>query len=158
MNKQILGIFVAILVVAISVMPISSVCAIMPIKITVQGSHFPVGPGEMEPIVAGESGNLLLKVKEWTDIFTGDINGIAKYSGNWLLKASGDSNIIGYWEFEEVTIAGIGTGSLRIGQNNLDLWIESGTCELSGIRGKGLATEIIPNIKYDVQFEIYYFP
>ena len=45
-----------------------------------------------------------------------------------------------YWTFDEVTLEGVGTGGLRIGcGKGGDIWIESGSGELSSIRGRGTA-------------------
>ena len=103
-------------------------------------SHKPTGPGVIDVFSAGESGNSFLTMKDWQDLFSGDITGIAYYTGIVLTKANGESHFIGYWTFDVVTLEGVGTGGLRIGVGHGNLWIESGSGELSSIRGTGTGT------------------
>jgi len=157
MNKKVLVIAVVLMAVAILALPISVVSATKPLTMTLTGIYYMVGGGSMKVFDAGQSGNLIFKIKDlgcvWTgDITAGDIGtwpdptvppvlgGV--YNGYWLVRPTGEGAFPGRFILEDVTIAGVGTGDLTLGSKQEKLWIESGTGDLSSIRGKGTQTEI----------------
>jgi hypothetical protein len=171
MNKKVLGVFGSLLVVAMLALPMSTVSATKPETMTLTGTKTLTGDVDVRSIVAGKppTFNYIELAKNGGGDWTGDIEGFALYSGLALYKANGEFMWIGRWVFEEATIAGR-TGGLRIGtmtKGNYNtggaetkLWIESGTGELSSIRGKG--TEVPPDpydlTVWDYTFEILINP
>lgn len=156
MKKKKLSILVIFLSVAMLALPMSAVSATKPEKITLTGTHNP-GAGTVRVILAGESGNLLMKLKDCEDTWTGGISGVATFSGSWLFDGLVPKTVVGYWIFEEVTILGR-TGGLRIGANGDEVWIESGSGELKGVNGRGTTTTVVPMVSYNYEIELQYHP
>jgi hypothetical protein len=143
-NRKIIVISVALMAIAMLALSVSPAYATKPETMTLTGRKIPTGIGDFNHFPAGESGNSQIKMKDCLDTWVGGIKGTGHYYGSWLVKPSGEVNMIGYWIFEGATVAGVGTGDLRIGQNGLNLWIESGSGDLSSIRGRGTATLTLP--------------
>jgi hypothetical protein len=159
---------VIVLAVAILALPLSATYAKKPVTMTLNAIHFvDEGTGDVKHVEAG-SGNVLVKIKDSGDDWTGDIMGRASYSGSWLITPSGDFVITSQWIFEEVTILGVGTGGLKLGGISAGNFvsgatksivrIESGSGELSGVTGRGTATPLIPMAVYAITLEIQYHP
>jgi hypothetical protein len=151
-NRKVLVIAVACLALAMLVLPMSSAHATKPVTMTLTGIYYIVGGGSMEVLDAGQSGNVLFKIKDLGCVWTGDITAGSLgpplvlggvYNGQWLVKPTGEGAFPGRIILEDVTIAGVGTGDLALGSEQENLWIESGTGDLSSIRGKGTQTEIV---------------
>jgi len=161
MNKKFFGVFVSIFVVVMLALPMSAVYATKPEPIPLTGTKTLTGDAVIRDIFAGT--NLIELAKNGGGDWTGDIEGHALYSGLALYKPNGEFMWVGRWVFEEATIDGR-TGGLRIGsmtkgnyltgEGETKLWIESGTGELSSIRGKG--TEV-PAPPYDFTVWDYTF-
>ena len=149
---------VALMAVAMLALPISVVSATKPTTMTLSGKIYVLGTGSIFP--AGESGNVLLKFRDVPVLWTGDIAGSGVYNGNWLDKG-GDLVLdvgVGTHVLEDVTIDGVGTGDLTIGQNHVwNYFIKSGSGDLSSIRGKGTITMVNP-VTYDYELEIQINP
>jgi hypothetical protein len=156
-KRKVLVIAVALMAVAMLAVPMFSAHATKPVTMTLTGIYYIVGGGSMEVIEAGQSGNVLFKIKDLGCVWTGDITAGSLgtwpdptvppvpggvYNGQWLVKPTGEGAFPGRLILEDVTIAGIGTGDLTLGAKQDKLWIESGTGDLSSIRGKGTQTEI----------------
>jgi hypothetical protein len=158
MNRKVLVIAVALMAVAMIALPISVVSATKPTTMTLSGKIYVLGTGSIFP--AGESGNVLLKFRDVPVLWTGDIAGSGVYNGNWLDKG-GDLVLdvgVGTHVLEDVTIDGVGTGDLTIGQNHVwNYFIKSGSGDLSSIRGKGTITMVNP-VTYDYELEIQINP
>jgi hypothetical protein len=150
-KRKVLVIAVALMAVAMLAVPMFSAHATKPVTMTLTGIYYIVGGGSMEVIEAGQSGNVLFKIKDLGCVWTGDITAGSLgpplvlggvYNGQWLVKPTGEGAFPGRFILEDVTIAGVGTGDLTLGSKQEKLWIESGTGDLSSIRGKGTQTEI----------------
>jgi hypothetical protein len=172
MNKKVLVIAVTLMVVAMLALLVSTVYAIKPETMTLSGSTYVIGSGTQRSFDAGESGSELIKFKDLPVVFTGDI--IAGDLGtltpggvcdtNWLVKEPlVDWVFTGTFTLQDATIAGIGTGDLKIGMLFKDgmsaaRWtIESGTGDLSSIRGRGTALQV-GMYKYNYEFEVQINP
>jgi hypothetical protein len=157
-KRKVLVIAVALMAVAMIALPISVVSATKPTTMTLSGKIYVLGTGSIFP--AGESGNVLLKFRDVPVLWTGDIAGSGVYNGNWLDKG-GDLVLdvgVGTHVLEDVTIDGVGTGDLTIGQNHVwNYFIKSGSGDLSSIRGKGTITMVNP-VTYDYELEIQINP
>jgi hypothetical protein len=157
-KRKVLVIAVALMAVAMLALPISVVSATKPTTMTLSGKIYVLGTGSIFP--AGESGNVLLKFRDVPVLWTGDIAGSGVYNGNWLDKG-GDLVLdvgVGTHVLEDVTIDGVGTGDLTIGQNHVwNYFIKSGSGDLSSIRGKGTITMVNP-VTYDYELEIQINP
>ena len=161
MNKKILGVFVSLLAVVMLALPMSVAYATKPETKTLTGTYYILGVGDGGPIFAGESDNVLLKLRNVPCLWTGDISGSGIYNGNWLVKggplAEGGELVraIGHYVLEDAMVDGIGVGDLSIGHNmeGLDYFIKSGTGDLSSIRGKGTITPI-DFVTYDYEIVI----
>jgi hypothetical protein len=140
-KKKILGFAFAFVFLAMLTIPVFAEKPTLTYTLT--ASHVPTGPGYMDIVFAGESGNSIFILKDWLCVFTGDITGVGYYTGIVLDKSGVMFNSLGYWTFDEVTLEGVGTGGLRIGCRNTDIWIESGSGELSSIRGRGTALPVL---------------
>ena len=149
MKKKILGFAFAFVFLAMLTVPVFAEKPTLAYTLT--ASMVPTGPGYMEWMFAGKSGNSFFIAKDWVCVFSGQIIGVGYYTGRVLDKPNGESLFIGYWTFDEVTLVGVGTGGLRIGCINVDIWIESGSGELSSIRGRGTAMG-------GLQFTVYINP
>ena len=170
MKKIILTMVAGILAISMILTPLVVANPVAPM--TLSGTKIATGitgpDGYFKYIIAGMSGVTQIKMKDAFDVFSGGIEGTGHYFGSWWLKMSplGEFegiHINGYWIFEGVTIDDVTyTGTLRIGQNGEELWIESGTGDLSSIRGRGTATYILPEIyQYSVftyEMDIYINP
>ena len=158
MNRKFLLIAVACLALAMLALPISVVSATKPTTMTLSGTINVLGTGIILP--AGESSNVLLKFRDVPVVWTGDIAGSGVYNGNWLDKG-GDLVLdvgVGTHVLEDVTIDGVGSGDLTIGQNHVwNYFIKSGSGDLSSIRGKGTITMVNP-VTYDYELEIQINP
>ena len=159
-KRKVLVIAVALMAVAMLALPISVVSATKPTTMTLSGTIYILGEGTGSIFVAGESGNNLLKFRDVPVLWTGDIAGSGVYNGNWLDKG-GDLVLdvgVGTHVLEDVTIDGVGTGDLTIGQNHVwNYFIKSGSGDLSSIRGKGTITMVNP-VTYDYELEIQINP
>ena len=150
MKKKILGVAFAFVFLAMLTVPVFAEKPTLTYTLT--ASSVPTGPGYMDIVFAGESGNSIFILKDWLCVFTGDITGVGYFTGIVLDKSGAPMfNALGYWTFDEVTLEGVGTGGLRIGCRNTDIWIESGSGELSSIRGRGTAMG-------GLQFTVYINP
>ena len=169
MNKKVLVIAIALAMLAL---PLSAVSATKPETITLTGTLTLLGDVTIRDVYAGKKPvqpfayNYLAKSTDGGGAFTGGIEGIGLYSGSALYHRSAKFLYVGSWVFEEVTVAGR-TGSLRlaskstgdfvIGEIQTELWIESGTGELSSIRGRGTATpdgpwySLVSNYEIEIQ-------
>jgi hypothetical protein len=146
MNKK-AGVFIVLLVVATLALPLSFVSASKPETKTLTGTFVtPYDPSKVTIITAGDSGNGAWKFRDAPVIWSGDISGSGVYNGNWLTKggplASGGEIVLttGTYVLTGVTIDGIGTGDLTLGQNGGHLFVKSGSGDLSSIRGTGTIT------------------
>ena len=138
MKKKILGVAFAFVFLAMLTVPVFAEKPTLTYTLT--ASSVPTGPGYMDIVFAGKSGNSIYILKDWLCVFSGDIEGVGYYTGTVLDKSGVMFNSVGYWTFDEVTLEGVGTGGLRIGcGKGGDIWIESGSGELSSIRGRGTA-------------------
>ena len=166
MNKKILGVFISLLVVAVLALPMSLAFAEKPtITMTLSGTYYMVGGGSMKVMDAGQSCVVLIKIKDLDCVWTGDITAGSLgpppvpggvYNGQWSVRSTGEGVAPGRFILEDVTIAGR-SGDLTIGAKNDILWIESGTGELSSIRGKGTNT-FISEIVWGYEFEVQINP
>ncbi len=156
MNKTVLVIIAALMVMAIMVTP---VFAEKPVTMTLTGTMVVLGIGDGTTVVAGESDNRLIKLRNTPCLWTGGISGSGFSNGNWLVKggpitSGGEiANAVGGVYLEDVTVAGVGSGDLTLGYSGLDYWIESGSDDLRSIRGTGTFT-IVSAIKYNYVFVI----
>ena len=165
MNKKILGVFISLLAVAMLAVPMSVAYATKPETRTLTGTYYILGMGDGFEVFAGESDNVLLKLRNVPCLWTGDIAGFGIYKGEWLVKGGpivqgGELVVaIGHYVLEDAVVDGIGVGDLSIGHNKygLDYLIKSGSGDLRSIRGKGTITPI-DFVTYDYEIVIQINP
>ena len=154
MNRKIVVLAVALLAMAMLAVP---VFAEKPNTMTLTGTLVIVGQGDNYVIHAGKSDNILPKLRNSPDLWTGDISGSGIADGNWLIKGGELAHSVGTYYLEDAAVVGVGTGDLALGYSGLDLWIKSGSDELRSIRGKGTFTMVNP-IKYNYELVIQINP
>ena len=158
-NKKVLGIVIALAAVVLA-LPISAAYAEKPtIELTLSGKYWMMdaNPDHMKVFTTGNSGNTMFKFRGFVSVWTGDIAGSGVYNGNWVSKSPFEGTYTGCFILEDVTIAGVGSGDLRIGALGFDLRIESGSGDLRSIRGKGTTT-MVSMIEWDYELEIQINP
>ena len=147
MNKK-AGIFIVLLVVATLALPVSVASATKPETKTLIGTFgTPFDPSKVTIITAGDSGNAAWKFRDAPVVWTGEMSAASGvYNGNWLTKGGllgqGGETVLttGTYALTDVTIDGIGTGDLTLGQNGGHLFVKSGSGDLTSIRGTGTIT------------------
>jgi len=164
-------ILVIALAVAMLVLPISVVFATKPMTMTLTGTYIITGAGDSYDFQASESDNFLYKTRNAPTVWTGDIIGVTNNHGNWLSKGGpvlmgGELAVmIMTFKFEDVTINDVGetgfvgSGALSIGlahtPSRTEVFIKSGTGDLSSIRGKGTLTALNPFVyTYEIVVKI----
>ena len=154
MKRAVLVIVAAFMAVAMLATP---VFAESPNTLTLTGTLVIAGQGDNYAIVAGKSDNILPKLRNGPDLWTGDISGSGIADGNWLIRGGSLALAVGTYYLEDVTVAGVGTGDLTLGYSGLDLWVKSGSDDLRSIRGKGTVTPVT-FIKYTYELVIQINP
>ena len=161
MNKKGSGILIVLLVVATLALSVSFASATKPETKSLTGTFYtPPSEDTMAIITAGESNNAAWKFRDAPVTWTGGIAGIGVYNGNWLSKggtlAEGGEIVLttGTYVLTGVTIDGIGTGDLTLGQNGGHLFVKSGSGDLKSIRGTGTITDtniVVHNYELEIQ-------
>ena len=164
MNKKGSGISIVLLFVATLALSVSVVSATEPVTKSLTGTFFtPFNPDKVTIIPAGESGNAAWKFNDAPVVWTGDMNAAScVYNGNWLSKGGplgqGGETVLttGTYALKGVTIDGIdGTGDITLGQNGGDLFVKSGSGDLTSIRGKGrITTTGMFTYSYELEIQI----
>ena len=162
MNKKGSGILIVLLVVATLALSVSFASATKPETKSLTGTFYtPPSEDTMAIITAGESNNGAWKFRDAPVTWTGGIAGIGVYNGNWLSKggtlAEGGEIVLttGTYVLTGVTIDGIGTGDLTLGQSGGHLFVKSGSGDLKSIRGTGTIIDINMGVhNYELEIQI----
>ena len=172
MNKKVLGVFVSLLAVVMLALPMSAAYATKPEPTTMTLTGFfevlpenipgvPFSSPYVRAFPAGESGIFQVKWRGLPANFTGDIEGIGPYDGNWKIKNSGtpdaELSTVGIQLVENAVVAGIGTGDLKMKAKNDLLTIISGTGDLKDLKGEG-TVEMLTGVLYSYSIEVQINP
>ena len=170
MNKKVLGVFVSLLAVVMLALPMSAAYATKPEPTTMTLTGFfevlpenipgvPFSSPYVRAFPAGESGIFQMKWRGLPANFTGDIEGIGPYDGNWKIKNSGtpdaELSTVGIQLVENAVVAGIGTGDLKMKAKNDLLTIISGTGDLKDIKGTGYCVQT-DWTQFDYHLDVYF--
>jgi len=165
MIKKISIITLAILTLMTLVFPFSLVCAkketfeltgaiVMDPQNTIPGD--PKSSPFQTGFAAGESGHRIVKWTGLPCVWDGDIIGDGGYTGNWVMKNIYNEKVMmikatGIYTLEDVTVEGVGTGSLTIKIDHNGLTIIRGTESLKGLGGKGTLTGFGIFFSYNIE-------
>ena len=166
MNRKLLWIAVAVLAIAMLVSP---AIAAKPTTMTLIGYVVVIGEGTGTDFPAGKSDVYQIKFRDvpfvmMGQIMAGDlINYLTPggfYHANEMLKLSGERTWTGTWTMESATVAGIGSGSLKIGSSwdeddtAATWWITGATGDLRGLKGTGTVTPVPGTTAFMYVFEV----
>jgi hypothetical protein len=165
-KKKISIILVFLMAIAMLTLLVSPAIAAKPTTMTLIGYVVVIGAGTGTDFPAGKSDTYQIKFRDVPFVMMGQImagDSITYltpggyYHANEMVKASGDRTWTGTWTMESATVAGIGSGSLKIGSSWNDAetpatwWITGATGDLRGLKGSGTVTPV-PGFEYAYMF------
>ena len=161
MNRSTQVVIAAFMAVAMLALLVSPAMAAKPTTRTLNGYLVILGVGSGTEFPAGKSDVYQIKFRDVPFLLEGDIatpGGF--YHGNMMVKLSGESTWIGTWTMETATVAGIGSGSLKIGSSwdedepEATWWITGATGDVNGLKGRGVCYPITEPFLYGYSFEV----
>ena len=161
MKRIFLVLTIALMAATMLTLSVSAAYATKPTTMTLSGDVYVIGAGTGTEFPAGKSGIDQVKIRDMPFILTGDIVATGLYDANLIGKSLVPADFIwhGTWTMEVATINGIGTGSLKFGslwddtEPFAEWWITGATGDLSGLKGRGIATQTGPFV-YHYEFEV----